>query len=187
VDAAAALVFEAGVGGTSLDDVGAAARVGKSQIYHYFTDKSSLIGEVVARQTVAVLAAQQPFISHLDSWRSWAGWRDQVVQEQRENHCAGGCPLGSIASELADTDEAARIALVDSFDTWERAFRDGIDRMRATGLIRSDANPAALAAAMLAAVQGGLLLCKTRKSTIPLEASLDASIEHLRSFESRSG
>jgi AcrR family transcriptional regulator len=158
--------------------------VGKSQIYHYFADKSSLIGEVVARQSIAVLAGQQPYISELDSWASWAGWRDQVVREQRGNHCAGGCPLGSIASELADTDEATRIVLVDSFDKWERAYRDGIRRMQKARLIRAEADPDVLAAAILAAVQGGLLLCKTRKSTVPLEASLDAAIAYLRSFGS---
>jgi AcrR family transcriptional regulator len=186
VDAAAALVFEDGVARTSLDDVGAAARVGKSQIYHYFADKSSLIGEVVTRQTTAVLEGQEPYISRLDSWESWAGWRDQVIQEQRENHCAGGCPLGSIANELADTDEAARVVLVDSFDRWQLAFRDGISRMRSAGLVRDDVDLNSLASAVLAAVQGGLLLCKTHKSTAPLEASLDAAIGYLRSCESRS-
>jgi AcrR family transcriptional regulator len=185
VDAAASLVFEDGVAGTSLDDVGAAARVGKSQIYHYFADKSSLIGEVVARQATAVLAGQAPYLSQLDSWASWAGWRDQLVREQRENHCAGGCPLGSIANELADTDEATRMVLVDSFDKWERAFRDGIYRMQNARLVRPEADPDSLAAAILAAVQGGLLLCKTRKSTVPLEASLDAAIGYLRSCEPR--
>jgi AcrR family transcriptional regulator len=177
------LVFEEGVTRTSLDDVAAAARVGKSQIYHYFSDKSSLIGEVIARQTTAVLEGQEPYISRLDSWDSWAGWRDQLVREQRENHCAGGCPLGSIANELADTDEEARVVLVDSFDRWQTAFSDGIERMQGAGQIRSDVDSGLLAAGILAAVQGGLLLCKTRKSIAPLEAALDSAIGYLRSFE----
>jgi TetR/AcrR family transcriptional repressor of nem operon len=183
VDAAAALVFEDGVARTSLDDVGAAARVGKSQIYHYFVDKSSLIEEVVAYQTVTVLAGQEPYLSRLDSWEAWTGWRDQLVRDQRENRCAGGCPLGSIANELADSDEQTRAVLVDGFDRWELAFRNGIVAMRAAGLIRDGADPHSLASAILASVQGGLLLCKTRKSTAPLEASLDAAIGYLRQFE----
>jgi AcrR family transcriptional regulator len=183
VESAAMLVFEEGVSRTSLDDVGAAARVGKSQIYHYFSDKSSLVGEVIARQTTAVLQGQQPHLAHLDSWESWAGWRDQLVHEQRENNCTGGCPLGSIANELADSDDASRVLLVDSFDRWQLAFRDGIERMREAGKIRSDSDPGSLSAGILAAVQGGLLLCKTRKSTAPLEAALDSAIGYLRSFE----
>jgi len=176
------LVFEGGVARTSLDDVGAAARVGKSQIYHYFSDKAALITQVISRQTSAVLAGQQPHLSHLDSWESWAEWRNQLVKEQRDNHCTGGCPLGSIANELADTDDATRIVLVNSFERWELAFRDGIGRMRAAGIIRPAADPSVLAAGVLAAVQGGLLLCKTRKSVAPLEAALDSAIGYLRSF-----
>jgi hypothetical protein len=105
------------------------------------------------------------------------------VREQRENHCAGGCPLGSIANELADTDEEARVVLVDSFDRWQTAFSDGIERMQGAGQIRSDVDSGLLAAGILAAVQGGLLLCKTRKSIAPLEAALDSAIGYLRSFE----
>lgn len=182
IDWAATLVFKGGVAHTSLDDVGAAAKVGKSQIYHYFADKSALVGEVIARQTNNVLAAQEPHLSRLDSWQSWQSWRDGVVHEQQLSDCRGGCPIGSIASELADSDENARVALVDSFDRWEQAFRDGIIRMRDNNLIVRDADPAHLATVILAALQGGLLLCKTRKTTAPLEASLDATIEHLRSF-----
>jgi AcrR family transcriptional regulator len=182
IEAASLLMFEEGVSGTSLDDVGAAAKVGKSQIYHYFADKSALVTEVVAMQTTTVLEGQEPHISCLDSWESWHAWRDQLVRDQLENHCAGGCPLGSIANELAEVDESARVALVDSFDRWQATFFRGIERMQLAGLIRADADPNALAAAVLAAVQGGLLLGKTRKSTAPLEASLDAVLGYLRSL-----
>src|SRR5207237_6882287 len=43
VDAAARLAYERGVAGTSLDDVGLAAGVGRSQPYHYFADKGELL------------------------------------------------------------------------------------------------------------------------------------------------
>jgi TetR/AcrR family transcriptional repressor of nem operon len=182
IDAAAELVFEDGVARTSLDDVGSSAKVGKSQIYHYFADKSALIAEVIVRQTAGVLAGQEPHLSHLDSWDSWEQWRAQLIREQQENHCSGGCPIGSIANELSDTDEDARLVLVESFDQWHRAFLDGIARMQSKGLIRADADSGALAIAVLAAVQGGLLLCKTRKRTVPLEAALDAAIGYLHSL-----
>jgi AcrR family transcriptional regulator len=178
IEAAANLVLEGGVAHTSLDDVGAAARVGKSQIYHYFSDKSALVGEVVARQTETILGA--PVLSQLDTWESWQRWRDELVLDQQLGSCAGGCPIGSIANELADVDEASRILLVDSFDRWERTFREGIMRMQAAGLISHGAAVHSLAAAVLASLQGGLLLCKTRKSTAPLEAALDGAISLLR-------
>jgi TetR/AcrR family transcriptional regulator, transcriptional repressor for nem operon len=180
VDAAAHMVFERGVAGTSLDDVGTAARVGKSQLYHYFGDKAALMRAVIARQTEQVLNVQEPYLSHLDSWEAWQAWRDLIVELQRQRHSVGGCPIGSIAAELADTDELARLELVEGFEQWEAAFRTGLARMREKGLLRRDADPDALAVATLASLQGGLLLGQTRKSTEPLEVALDAALENMR-------
>jgi AcrR family transcriptional regulator len=180
INAAAVMVFERGVAGTTLDDVGAAAGVGKSQLYHYFEDKASLIRSVIARQTEQVLDAQQPFLSHLDTWEAWVAWRDLIIDLQRQRDFVGGCPIGSIAAELADTDELARLALVAGFEEWEEEFRSGLSAMRDRGLLRRDADPHALALATLASLQGGLLLCQTRKSVEPLEVALDAVLENIR-------
>lgn len=185
VNAAANMVFERGVAGTSLDDVGVAAAVGKSQLYHYFDDKASLVRAVITRQTEQVLEAQEPYLSHLDSWEAWRSWRDLIVDLQRQRQCVGGCPIGSIASELADSDERARLELVAGFDQWEAAFRSGLTAMRQNGLLRRDADPSALAMATLASLQGGLLLCQTRKSVEPLEIALDAALEHIHNHAAR--
>jgi AcrR family transcriptional regulator len=177
IDSAAALFFERGVAGTSLDDVGAAAGVGKSQLYHYFRDKAELVRAVIERQADRIVTAHEA--SKLDSWDAWERWRGQVVELQRQRQCKGGCPIGSLASELADADEIARGALVAGFDRWEAVFRDGLTTMQAEGLLRSDADPAALALSTLAALEGGLLLCQTRKDVAPLEVALDAAFVNL--------
>ena len=43
VGAAAGLIYERGVAGTTLEDVRAAAEVSGSQLYHYFADKDELV------------------------------------------------------------------------------------------------------------------------------------------------
>jgi TetR/AcrR family transcriptional regulator, transcriptional repressor for nem operon len=180
VDSAAALFFERGVAGTSLDDVGAAAGVGKSQLYHYFTDKAGLVRAVIDRQADRIVTAQE--LSKLDSWDAWQRWRDQVVELQLRRQCKGGCPIGSLASELADADEKARSALVTGFDRWQAVFHAGLTAMQGKGLLRPDADPEALALAMLASLQGGLLLCQARKDIRPLEAALDTALTNLHSL-----
>ncbi len=187
VAAASALIFEHGVGGTSLDDVGAAAGVGKSQLYHYFDDKSALVRAVIARQTDQILEAQQPYLSTMDTWKAWRAWRDLIVDLQGRRQVRGGCPIGSLASELSDTDELARMALVSGFDRWEGAFRSGLASMQQHGKLRPEANPDALALAALASLQGGLLLCQTRKDIAPLEFALDAAIANIRSWANPPG
>ncbi len=182
VDAAAGLMLNDGVAGTTIEDVCAAAGVGRSQVYHYFDDKGELVRAVIERQAELVFSGQEPHLAHIQGWESWEAWRDFVVEIQRNAGCVGGCPLGSLASELADEDELTRQILVTSFERWERAFRVGVQRMHALGLLCADADTARLATMLLAALQGGLLLCQTRKDVAPLEAALNGAIGYLRTF-----
>jgi AcrR family transcriptional regulator len=179
VEAAAGLMLVDGVARTTLDDVGAEAGVGRSQLYHYFDDKAELVEAVIAHHAEGVLAGQEPHLSHLDDWNAWWRWRDTVVAGQRAQSCVGGCPLGSLASELSDVDEAARHALGVAFDEWERRFRIGLEAMAQRGALPPAAEPRRLATAVLAALQGGLLLAQLRRSTAPLEAALDGVLELL--------
>jgi TetR/AcrR family transcriptional repressor of nem operon len=59
VAAAASLVYERGIAGTSLDDVMAATGTSKPQAYHYFADKDALLREVIKAQLGRIIAAQQ--------------------------------------------------------------------------------------------------------------------------------
>ena len=45
----------------------------------------------------------------------------------------GGCPIGSLAAELAEIDPADRGELVAGFARWEVAIRDGLTAMRDRG------------------------------------------------------
>ena len=177
VGAAAALIHERGVAGTSLDDVRSATGTSKSQLYHYFADKAALVRAVVERQVMQVLEAQSPELDRLDSLPALRAWRDRVVALNAEVACAGGCPLGRLASELAETDPAARAALVSGFGQWQGRLTAGLRAMQERGELDRDADAAALALGLLAAAQGGLLLAQTTRTTTALEAALDLALD----------
>lgn len=182
LETAARLMLQNGVVGTTIDGVCDAAGVGKSQVYHYFSNKTDLVRAVIDYQTDRVLGGQEPFLSNLDTWDAWGAWRDRTVRLQEDLGCVGGCPLGSLAAELADSDELARRVLSLSFDRWEAGFRQGIGRMKENGMLRSDADPGRLGTVMLSALQGGLLLSQTRKNVASLETALDGALDYLRTF-----
>lgn len=185
IAAAAERVFAHGVARTSIEDVQQQAGVSASQMYHYFTDKDELIRAVIAHQTDGILAAQRPVLDELDSFAALERWRDLLIDLQEKRHCVGGCPIGSIAAELADDDPRARTDLEASFERWEAPIRDGLARMRARGDLRPDTDTDALALALLAALQGGLLLTQTRRNTAPLRAGLDTVLGHIRTHAAR--
>ena len=149
IEAAAELVFAHGVARTGIEDVQLRAGVSASQLYHYFTDKDDLIRAVIAHQTDGILAAQRPVLDELDSFDALDRWRDLLIDLQEQRDCVGGCPIGSIAAELADNDPRARADLVDSFERWEAPIRAGLARMRDRGELRPDTDTDALALALL--------------------------------------
>ncbi len=187
VAAAARLIQERGVAGTTTEEVRDAADVSSSQLYHYFEDKMALVRAVIAYQTDAVIGAQAEFLERLDSLPALRKWRDLLVRIQRGGRCAGGCPLGTLSSEVAEVVPEFRIDLNRAFTRWEHGIRSGLRAMHARGELRKDANPDRLATALLAAVQGGLLLTQIRRNTKPLEAAVDAMLDHIESLTKNQG
>jgi TetR/AcrR family transcriptional repressor of nem operon len=179
VEATAELMFRHGVAGTSTEDVLAAAQVSNSQLYHYFADKNALVHAVIEHQADQIISGQRPLLDELDSLAAFQQWRDMLVGMQRQRHCEGGCPLGSLSSELAEIDEPARTTLAASFDRWETPIRDGLRRMRDRGQLRHDTDVDRLALGTLAALQGGLLLTQAKRDVGPLEAALDLAIDRI--------
>jgi TetR/AcrR family transcriptional repressor of nem operon len=182
VSAAAALIHERGVAHTTTEDVREAARVSSSQLYHYFKDKMALVRAVIAYQTDAVLDGQAEFLEHIDNMQALRRWRDLLVRIQRGVRCAGGCPLGTLSSEIAEIEPKFRIDLSRAFTRWEDGIRRGLRAMYERGELREDADPDRLATALLAAVQGGLLLTQIRRNTKPLEAAVDVTLDHIESL-----
>lgn len=181
LDTATELVFEQGVANTTLDDVRVAADVSKSQLYHYFADKEDLIHAVIDRTVQQVLDAQ-PELTNLSSWAAISRWLDGLVELQEQRHAVGGCPIGGLAGQLAETDDLARDALAAGFDRWEAPLREGLEKMRSQGKLARTVDPSRLATATLAAIQGGLVLTQTRRDPRQLRIVLDAAYAYLRSF-----
>ena len=182
VAVADALVAERGVEGASLGQILEAADASKSQLYHYFSGKDDLVRAVIARRRGQVLETDMPLLSTLDSWSAIRRWFGMAVQRMEAQGFRVGCPIGSLANELADRDEEARRDLVECFETWRGYLVEGLERMRARGELVERSDPNELATAVFACLQGGLLLAKTRKESGPLWIALDAALTYLRSF-----
>ncbi len=182
ISAAATLIFEKGVARTSIDDIRRATGVSGSQMTHYFADKQALVRAVIEHQVVRILHAhRQPQLGRLDSFAALRAWADMVLETQRRHQYSGGCPLGTLVSQLA-ADPVLRHDLAAGFARWQALLADGLEQMRWRGELRADADPAQLALALLTALQGGLLLTSTRQDPTPLDAALTAALFYVRSF-----
>ena len=179
VDAASDLVLERGVAGLNLDDVREATGTSKSQLYHYFEDKSDLVKAVVDRQAERVLGVHGPALGKVDGWTALRRWRNLIVRLVRDAGCHGGCPIGSLANELSEVDESSRLRLGDVFAEWEGMVAQALQRMVDRGELSASADVKQLSIAMMASLQGGFLLAKTSRSVRPLEIALDSAFDYL--------
>lgn len=183
VDSAAQLMFERGVSQTSLADVRSAAGVGGSQLSHYFADKRDLTREVIASRTDDVITFHtQPQLSSLDSLAALRAWAKACIADTESVYLRGGCVYGSLAGELLEADDEILDDVAAGYDRWLTLFQEGLTTMRRRGRLTADADPRHLAAALVAAHQGGTMLSYATGSAEPVRAALNAAVDYVSSF-----
>jgi len=170
VEEAAALIHDRGVAATTLEDVKVAASVSGSQLYHYFPDKSDLVQAVIDYQADTIVAQNRRALGGANGVEAW---RNMIITGARLTQAKGGCALGSLGGQLAESDPEARALIAAGFDQWAAALRDGLRSLHADGELAPDVDPDDLATTLLATLQGGLLLSQVQRSTRPLETAVD--------------
>ena len=175
-------MFERGVAATTLADVRTASATSKSQLYQHFADKNALVSEVIEFRAVALLAQQRRRLEKVESFRGLELWRDEIVERNALRDGAYGCPLGSLANEIADHDEDMRRVIATHFDEWLQLLIDAMSRLTTRGVLRADTDSRALASGLLAALQGGYLLAKTTRDVNLMRLALDMALAQVRAF-----
>ena len=170
VERAAALIHERGVAHTTLDDVKLAAEVSGSQMYHYFPDKDDLVQAVIDYHATGIVSRNRQVLSGANGLEAW---RKMVITAAKRTKARGGCALGSLVGQLAETDPEARTLIASGFDQWAAAIGDGLRSLHAQGKLPSDVDPDDLATTLLATLEGGLLLAQVQRSSRPFEIAIN--------------
>jgi hypothetical protein len=113
----------------------------------------------------------------LTSWAAWQRWRDVVVERYRKQ--GQQCPLSTVMSEIGRTPGAQAVtsALV---QRWRAEIEQGVRAMQSQGKVAADVDPSQAATALLAGIQGGVLILMSTGDIGYLEAALDVGIAGLR-------
>ncbi len=176
LNVATGLIAADGVASTSLEDVRVAAGVSKSQLYLYFADREDLLRAVAQRITDQVMDAQTDALARCDSLQGLATYFDAIVALQVDRQARGGCPIGTLAGQLAETDESVREELADGMARWEQSLRAGLAEMASRGEFIDTADPDVLATQTLALIQGGLLLTQVHRDPGQIRRAGDGAL-----------
>jgi len=182
IAAAADLIHVHGVHGTSIDRVLTAAGAGKGQFYHFFAGKRALVAEVLRLQWERIRVLQEAALQDAHGWAAVEAWFDAIYRIHAVNGFAGGCPIGSIAAEMADDDDAVRRQAAMIFGSQRDSLLDALLALQAAGELPRQTDLVAAADFAIAAIQGGLLLAATQQDGNPLRHALQHTLTHLRNL-----
>jgi TetR/AcrR family transcriptional repressor of nem operon len=171
----------------SYADVGIAAicadaGVTKGSFYHFFPSKRDLTVEVIGEgfselkrelldrafaTDIGPMARFERFITLINAYQS------KIFEDSGQ---VPGCQFGNLAAEQATQDEVLRDKVAAVFSHMRAIFRATLDDALATGELKG-IDAGATAAAMLAYVEGVILMAKTQNDPGVLERLLPAMLK----------
>jgi AcrR family transcriptional regulator len=157
-----------GYNGTSVKQVTTAAQAPFGSLYHFFPGGKEELAEAVI--ATSGRAYQELFEAIYDA----AASPEQAISDFFEGAAAvleetgyiDVCPIGTVALEVASTNDRLRSTTQQVFDGWVGAAAERLGR---AGLAHERAEE--LAIALVAAVEGGFTLSRAARSPEPMRAT----------------
>lgn len=165
-----ALFARQGLSGTGIKQILDAADARFSSLYHYFPGgKDELAAEAI--ETAGLI-----FQSHVE--QVWDAASDLVTAMDAvfrgaadalvASDYADACPIGTIAMEVASTNEPLRVATAKVYGEWTSSARE---RLEAGGVSTREAEQ--LAITIVTLIEGAFVVCRSTRSTDAMVAAGD--------------
>ncbi|MEM9514725.1 MAG: TetR/AcrR family transcriptional regulator [Actinomycetota bacterium] len=149
--------------------------------YHFPGGKEQLAVEVVVEASNsthdlidALLGSDE---EPVEMMRRWIGASARVLES---SGYANGCPLATMALELAHRSDDVQQQIAAGYDRWVELLADRLEPTH--GAVAHDT-----AVILLSAFEGALLLSRARRSTAPLDLLAERALELLGALQSAPG
>lgn len=160
------LLREYGASATSIDRVLAHSGAPRGSVYHHFPagrtqlieEAIALAGSTMAGVIESAIQTEDPVVA-VDTF--FAHWRNRLA----ENSFRTGCPIVAVAVETNEEAPQLAHAAGDVFAGWQGAFEA---LFRRHGL--TEERSRSLAALIVAAEEGAVVMCRAQQSPAPMEA-----------------
>lgn len=168
-------VHRQGLTATGLSELFRLSGASSGSFYNYFESKQALGHALIdfewqkLEQKVLEPATQQS-----ESTIEQLFWiLDTLEAKQRQEPLCGGCLLGNLIVDLVEQDDSFREHLQQVFDRWEGAIAQRLQQAR--DQLRPGTDPEILAAQIMTAIEGAMLMGKLHRDTTRLRRGFDVA------------
>jgi TetR/AcrR family transcriptional regulator, lmrAB and yxaGH operons repressor len=167
IETTAALLQKQGYFGTGLNEIVKESGAPKGSLYFHFPGgKEELAAEALALNGAGMRASLQAALEGVADLEQALGVAiDALAMQLEASAFEDGCPIATVALEAAATSDRIHEVVKEAYESWE-----GIIEARLIGGGVKPAEAKQMSVAILAAVEGGLLLARAYRNTAPLRA-----------------
>lgn len=181
LEKAAVLFNQRGYEGFAMSDLMEATGLEKGGIYKHFASKEELALEAFRFAADWAIEAR---VGNLDGIDGALPKLRTIIERflTEPSPIPGGCPLLNAAVDTDDGNPALRKLARSSFTEWRRRIAAIVEQGIASGELRPTADPTQVADAMIASIEGGLVLSRILGNRTPLEhmrAPLESMLNQL--------
>jgi AcrR family transcriptional regulator len=155
---------------TGIKEIATRASAPFGSIYHHFPGGKRELAAVVLKESGTAYGEFVPLVfdSINDVVQATRAFFRFAGEHLAETDYSDACPIGTVALEVASTDDELRSVIADVFEGW-LALVD--ERLVAAGIAAPRARE--LSHAFLAALEGGFMVCRTVRSVEPMVCAGD--------------
>jgi TetR/AcrR family transcriptional repressor of nem operon len=182
IHTAADLFHRQGARATSPDEIIEASRTGKGQFYHYFKSKEGLVHEVLQSYLEKIKNGVSPVNYEINSWRDLEKWFLAHVELQKHYEMTRGCPFGTLGNEVTENDELIRQDISLIFEVVKNKLAAFFVKEKAKRRLARQVSEESMADFCIATIQGAMLMGKIKRSSHPVETTVNEAVAHLKSY-----
>lgn len=165
------LLMQQGYHGTGIKDILDGVKIPKGSFYNYFGSKEDFAAEAINHYIDPFILRLTNHLNNpeLDGLTALKTYYAELIVEVENNGYRGGCLLGNLIGEIAETSDKCRIALISAVHRYSQLQQLALSRGQQEGTVRSDRSAKNMADLMLNNWQGALLRMKIEQSVQPLQ------------------
>ena len=178
VESAGARIHASSYATASVEELCADAGVQKGSFYYFFPSKRDLALAAIDDQwsSTQTTILEPAFAPDLEPLERIARFFRSVADRQRADVVLG-CPFGNLAAELGTQDQVIRDRVREVFGGYQAYFEQALREAAADGCTKlRETDVAGVAQALLAYLQGALLLAKTHNDATIIDSLADHAV-----------